>query len=126
MLCEKKEYNQIDLKYATGCGEPFAIVFAFPKDGPCVVKGSETDVLNYLKLNLGFCHYNITLWNNRKKFLEEWRINDRNWKVIEKFSGSKKCYICEFKDKKIFNFKTMPKSFIESLEEFSKTKAKRK
>jgi len=124
MLC-KKEYKEVNLKYNFGCGHPFAIAFVFSKNGPHVIKGMESDILEYLKLNLGFCHYNITLWNNKKKFLEEWRINGKNWKIKERLVGDKKFYTFDFKDKSILNFRKIPKSYIVELEEFSKTKARK-
>jgi len=125
MLCKNENYKQIDLKFIHGSGQPFAIAFAYPRDGPCIIKGSEDDVLNYVNNELGFCHYNFTLWNNKKKFLEEWKVNNKSWKICEKFLDEKKIYCFNYKGKSILNFRSIPKKFIKELEEFSTTKNKK-
>lgn len=106
--------------------EPFTIIFAYPEDGPIVIKGSERETLNYVNKKLGICHYQITYWC-KGKTLEEWRVNGSgNWRITTTLKKAKKYHVFEYKRRPILEFRTIPKKFLLFLQEIENSNTSEK
>lgn len=112
---EAEQYKEIELSKFISSGQPFVIAFAFPKEGPIVIKGMETEVLDYLKSELSTCHFKLTKWNGGKK-LESWDVNSDNWNIQMVQQGFKRQYQFMYGNDLIFTLKRVPKRFIRELE----------
>jgi hypothetical protein len=119
MPCQNNEKGckTVLLKFEDGNG-PYCVAFAYPKNGPYVIKGSEKNVSKYIS-KLKFCHYNFTLWTGTRKFLSEWRINDKKWKIVLNDSNGKRKFIFKSGRKIMLEMRRIPNKFITELSKVS-------
>ena len=112
----EERYTEVDLGRFKSCGQPFTIAFAFPKEGPLVIKGMEDKVEEYIHNKLSVCHYKLTQWNNGKTN-EVWQINNPEWTIVPSDeSEQRRMYSFYWQGIYQFELKRIPKSFINDLE----------
>jgi hypothetical protein len=110
-----EHYNEVYLGHKDDCAV-FTIAFAFPKEGPLVVKGSLKEVQDYIWKSVSVCHYKITYWDKDRKVNECWYVNDPTWNII-RFVGEDESrrYLFTKNNEEQFRIRNIPKHFIKEL-----------
>jgi len=118
-----EHYKTVDLGSFRPSSQPFTVAFAFPLEGPVVIKGMLKEVQDYIWHELSICHYKVTFWNKRRKINEIWYVNRPDWNILYNIEQSgKRCYVFTQDEETMIMLRRMPKHFIKELRATCTTK----
>ena len=108
-------YTIIELsKFKSHSGYPFSLAFVYAEDKNYLIKGSSKEVESYIKNNLGFCHYNLSVYKNGKQS-DCWKINHKKWRIVKDLQNGKTVYILEYNKIQKMILSRIPKKFMGEL-----------
>ena len=111
-----EHYKTVELGSFQSSSQPFIVVFAFPLEGPIVIKGMLKEVQDYIWNKLSTCHYKVTYWDQQRKMNEIWHINSPDWNILCNIEmGGKRRYVFTHQGEEMFVLRRIPKHFIEEL-----------
>lgn len=117
-----EHYKTVDLGSFRPSAQPYTVAFAFPLEGPLVIKGMLKEVQDYIWNELTTCHYKVTYWDNQTKINEVWYVNHPDWDILCNVETSgKRRYVFSHQGDETIVLRRVPKHFITELSRIKQT-----